>query len=169
MTNVITPNGPMPSRSTLSVPKALRRAWLWWVILLAGPFLLLQWLIWRLATGDVGHSHADAQKWFVAAMAYLLLVLPVSFFWRGRLFKDYWLGRPVEPRRYIFATIAVGLAMALGGIFSLIGCYMTGSFMPNLIPALLALLLFALHWPTGRAMVKPVGNVDDPQIYEEPR
>jgi len=165
----MTPNDPGQGQPTLSVPTALRWAWFWWAILLAAPFLFLQWLIWRFARGEVGQSHADAEKWFVAAIAYFVLVLPASFFWRRRLFKDYWLGRPVEPRRYIIATISVGLAIAVGGTFSLIGCFVTGSLMPNLIPALLALLLFVLHWPTGRAMVKPVGHADDPQVYEEPR
>lgn len=169
MTNLPMPNSGMPSRSSLSVPAALRWAWFSWAVLLAVPFLLLQWLIWHLAAGDASRSSADTEKWFVAAMAYFILILPGSFFWRGHLFKDYWLGRPVAPGRYVLATITVGFALALGGIFSLIGCLVTGSFMPNLIPALLALVLFALHWPTGRAMVRPVGQVEDPQVYEEPR
>jgi hypothetical protein len=169
MTNATMPNSGMPSASTLSVKTALRLAWLFWAVLLLIPFLFLQWLIWRLATGQVIRPHADAAKWFVAAMGYLVLIMPGSFFWRGHLFKDYWLGRPVTPHKYIVATISVGLALALGGIFSLTACLETGSFMPNLIPALLSLVLFALHWPTGRAMVRPVGHLEDPQIYEEPR
>ena len=169
MTNITSPNRGLPSRTPLSVKAALRVSWLFWALLLVIPFLFLQWLIWRLATGQVIRPHADAAKWFGAAMGYLVLIVPGSFFWRGHLFKDYWLGRPVTPNKYIVATISVGLALAFGGIFSLIGCLVTGSFMPNLIPALLSLALFALHWPTGRAMVRPVGHLEDPQIYEEPR
>ncbi|MGD0539987.1 MAG: hypothetical protein ABSB33_00580 [Tepidisphaeraceae bacterium] len=169
MTNIPTPNRGTPSQSTSSVKLALLWAWLCWAILLVIPFLLLQWVIWRLHTVEVARPHADAAKWFVAAMAYLLVILPGSFFWRGHLFKNYWLGRPVAPHKYVVATISIGLALALGGVFSLIGCLVTHSLMPNLIPALLSLLLFAIHWPTGRAMVRPVGHVEDPQVYEEPR
>ncbi len=169
MTHLAIPTSGRPSESELVLPRALRRAWLFGGVLLVIPFLFLQWLIWHLTTSEGVRSSADSTKWFIAAMGYLLLVLPGSFFWRGHLFRDYWRGRPVAPHKYILATITVGLALAAGGIFSMIGCLVTRSFMPNLIPALIALLLFALHWPTGRAMVKPVGHLEDPQIYEEPR
>ncbi len=169
MTNATHPAAGNTPPHALSVKTALKLAWLCWGALLAGPFLFLQWLIWYVTAGDPSRFHADTDKWFVAAMAYLIIILPGSFFWRGHLFKDYWLGRPVAPRKYILATVSVGLALAIGGIFSLIGCLVTGSFMPNLIPGLLALILYTLHWPTGRAMVRPVGLAEDPQIYEEPR
>jgi hypothetical protein len=169
MTNATMPHDGNQPRSTLSVQTALKLAWLCWAILLAGPFLLLQVLIWYMAAGDPSRFHANTETWFVAAMAYLVIIVPGLFFWRGHLFKDYWIGRPVAPTKYIFATISVGLALALGGILSLIGCLVTDSFLPNLIPGLLALVLFVLHWPTGRAMVRTTGNNEDPEVYEEPR
>ena len=169
MTNAITPPPGNSPRPTLSVQTALKLAWLCWGVLLVGPFLFFQWLIWYVASGNPGRFHADTEKWFLGAMIYLIIVLPGSFFWRGHLFRDYWLGHPVPPGKYVFATISVGLALALGGVLSLTGCLVTGSFMPNLIPGLLSLLLFALHWPTGQAMVRPVGKEEDPQVYEEPR
>jgi hypothetical protein len=153
----------------LSVPKALRSAWVSWLVLLAIPFLVLQWLVWRLGISDQATPAFDPKHWFFASMAYLAVILPASFFWRGYLFREYWNGRPVTPRKYVLATVTVGIALAIGGVFALIGCFFSGSFMPNLIPALMALLLFAIHWPTGRAMAKPVGHIEDPQIYEEPR
>lgn len=169
MTNALTPGGTVPSRSALAVAAALRWAWICWGILLLIPFLFLQWIIWHLPTVEVARPGVSSEPWFIGAMIYLICILPVMFFWRGRLFKHYWLGRPVAPARYIVATATVGLAMALGGIISLIGCLASGSLMPNLLPAIFALLLFGLHWPTGRAMVQPNGHTDDPQIYEEPR
>jgi hypothetical protein len=155
-------------RHPLSVTKALHRAWFWWILLLAIPFLFLQWVIWTFATGKVNHAASNSGEWFLAAMVYLLAFAPGAFFLRARLFKDYWKGHPVQPRRYVMATIIVGLALAIGGVFSLVGCIKTGSLMPNLLPALLALVLFALHWPTGRAMVKTTGREQDAQLYEEP-
>jgi len=168
MTHIAIPTSRRRTEYDLAVPKALHRAWICWAILLAVPFLFLQWVIWRLGTEETAGATAQSGKWFAAAMIYLVIVLPGSFFWRGHLFHDYWQGRPVPPHKYILAIISVGAALAVGGIFSMVGCLVTRSFMPNLIPALMALLLFAMHWPTGRAMVKPVGHVEDPQIYEEP-
>lgn len=169
MTNLNLPTPGLTGRSTLSPANALRWSWLCWGVLLALPFGFLQWVIWQFISGKISPTGADRERWFTAAASYLIIVVPGSLFVRGRLFKDYWLGRPVPPAKYILATIAIGVALAIGGIFSLIGCLVTGSFMPNLIPALLALVLYALHWPTGRAMIRKVGNVDDPQKYEEPR
>jgi hypothetical protein len=152
----------------LTAPVALRRAWACWGVLLAVPFVLFVWMVWHLANGAAGVSHAGAVRWFVMASAYLVVVVPGSMFWRGHLFRDYWLGRPVAPGKYVSATVSVGVALAAGGIFSLAGCWMTGMFMPNLIPAALALLIYAIHWPTGRAMVTTAGGAADAALYEEP-
>jgi hypothetical protein len=169
MTNAALSNRPHDSRSGLSVQTALKMAWLCWLVLLAVPFLLLQALIWYIHVGDVSRYHSETNGWFLAAMICLLAVVPGSLFLRGHLFRDYWMGHPVTPRRYLVATISVGVALAACGVVSLLGCLITDSFMPNLIPGLLALVMFALHWPTGRAMVRPIGKVEDPQLYEEPR
>ncbi len=169
MTNVTLPDVRHRWPSTISVKTALKLAWLFWGLLLAVPFFFLQWLIWQVTTGDTSRFHSNDEKWFIISMGYLLVVLPGLFFLRGHLFRDYWLGRPVPPSKYVLATILIGVALATGGIISLIGCLVTDAFMPNLIPGLLSLLLFVLHWPTGRAMIKTVGNEHDQQEYEEPR
>jgi hypothetical protein len=156
------------SRSTLEPSTALRWSWVIWGTLLLIPFAFLLYLLWTMSTGEPRRIDPNQELWFSGAMAYLVAVLPSCFFWRGHLFKEYWQGRPVSPAKYILATVTVGLALAAGGIFALVGCVATNAFMPNLIPAGLSLLLFVLHWPTGRAMVKPVGHVEDPEIYQEP-
>jgi len=46
----------------------------------------------------------------------------------------------------------------------------TNSLLPNLLPALVAFMLFLPLWPSGRAMIcSQRGNSDDPETYEEPR
>lgn len=156
-------------RDRLSVQSALRWAWLSWLVLLAIPFLFLQGLIWCIRIADLSRFHASSNDWFVAAMVCLLGVVPGSLFLRSHLFKDYWRGHPVTPKRYLIATISVGAALAACGMVSLVGCLATDSFMPNLVPGALALLMFALHWPTGSAMVRKTGNSQDHEHYEEPR
>ena len=162
------PPGDNPRTTRLSPRAALRLAWLGWGILLAGPFLLLQVLVWYVPASEMSRLYAPTTFWFLAAMAYLIVVVPALFFVRGHLFRDYWMGRPVPPRNYVIATIVMGAALALGGIISLIGCMVTASFMPNLIPGFIALLLFLMHWPTGSAMTRNSGNSQDHQIYQEP-
>ena len=61
------------------------------------------------------------------------------------------------------------LTIEVGGVMALLGCLVSGSLLPNLLPAMVAFMLFTPFWPSGRAMTNPVGNDDDFEVYEEPR
>ena len=78
-------------------------------------------------------------------------------------------GKVVSPGAYLRGMLTVWLACEIGGIIALIGCLVTRTLLPNLLPALVAFILFTPFWPSGRAMTHPVGNDDDFEIYEEPR
>jgi hypothetical protein len=102
-------------------------------------------------------------------MAYLAVAVPAAFFWRSREFKAYWQGHCVSPNRYLRGMLILWLTIEIGGIMALIGCFVSGSLLPNLLPAMVAFMLFTPFWPSGRAMTNPVGNDDDFEVYEEPR
>jgi hypothetical protein len=152
MTTTTLPPAPDDSPRTLTAKTALKLAWLSWAVLLAAPYLLLLGFIVYAASGSARWVHYDTQSWFLAATAYLLIVVLASYFWRGRLFRDYWLGHPMPPRKYVLATTIAGLALGLGGILSLIGFLITYSPMPNLIPGFLAMVLYVLCVPKPRAV-----------------
>jgi hypothetical protein len=171
MTNIVA-SGSVMARSgmTISAARALRVAWISWIIMLVIPFFLSLAMIWRLAivpSSDQSAMTGDA--WFLTAMLYLLVVVPGAFFWRGHVFKAYWTGQPVTPERYLFGMLSIWVALVVGGVFSLIGCFVTNSPLPNLLPALVAFMFFVTLWPSGRAMIGTVGDREDPQAYEEPR
>ncbi len=96
------------------------------------------------------------------------LAVPASLFWRGHVFKPYWAGQAVAPGDYLRGMATVWTALAVGGIVSLSGCVATESLAPNVIPSMLSLILFLTMWPGGRAMVRRVGNAEDPGLYVEP-
>ena len=112
---------------------------------------------------------AFAHQWFLTCMAFLAVAVPAAFFWRSREFKSYWDGQPVTPSHYLKGMLIVWLTLEVGGLMALAGCLMTGSLLPNLLPAMVAFILFTPFWPSGRAMTHPVGNDDDFEVYEEPR
>jgi hypothetical protein len=154
----------------ISAGTAIRLAWIIWLILLAIPFLLFLNVAWTLSAGETAAKLVNgSQAWFLTASVYLLVVVPVSFFWRGHVFKAYWSGKTVAPGKYLFGMVSVWMALEIGGIFSLIGCKVNESLLPNLLPALVAFMFFVTLWPSGRAMVRTVGGQEDPQFYEEPR
>lgn len=150
---------------------ALRIAWCTWLAMLAVPFAMFLFAVWQVMDreGLASPQTGLARGWFYGSMAYLVIVVPLSFFWRSHVFKAYWTGECVSPRNYLNGMIGMWLTIELGGLLALLGCIVTGSLLPNLLPALVAFLLFTPLWPSGHAMTRHCGCVEDPELYEEPR
>jgi hypothetical protein len=110
-----------------------------------------------------------AQNWFIGVMIYMAIGVPAAFFWRSRMFKGYWSGKVVSPRNYLLGMFTIWAALEFGGILALLGCLVSSTLLPNLLPALLAFMLFTPLWPNGHSMTKPLVNERDPGRYEEPR
>jgi hypothetical protein len=160
-----TPDGNVP----MSVATALRLAWATWVTLLVIPFLVFLTAVWMLMMREeLVVTHRGEPTWFLAASIYLIVVVPIAFFWRGRLFKAYESGTPVAPAKYLYGMLAIWTALEFGGIISLMGCFVNHSLLPNLLPAMAAFMFYVTLWPSGKSMVHH-GNFEDPGVYEEPR
>ncbi len=148
---------------------AVRYAWAGWIVLLALPALYLLYVLWHISGGGPGNEDV-ARQWFIGATAFMIVITPVSLFIRSRIFKSYWQGRRIAPKAYLMGMFTVWIAMELGGIISLTGCLMSRMLLPNMIPALVAFVLFIPLWPTGKSMVNArAGSAEDPEHYEEPR
>jgi hypothetical protein len=150
---------------------ALRYAWCAWLTMLSVPLVMFLYVCWNLMDEQVAKRNLPAANaWFVACVAYMITVVPAAIFWRSWHFKSYWSGECVAPKSYLIGMIGVWVTIEIGGIASLIACLATNSLLPNLLPALVAFMLFLPLWPSGRAMIcSHRGNSDDPETYEEPR
>ena len=155
----------------LSVRDALRKAWAAYIVLLVFPFVVFMAVLAYLSTGSgpATSSGALGQVWFVAALLWMGLAVPVSFFVRARIFRDYWMGKVVEPRDYLRGMLTVWGTIEIGGIFALVGCAVSGAVIPCILPAMVAFMLFCPFWPSGDAMVSPVGAEDDSELFRHPR
>jgi len=161
---------PIQSRAHLTPGQALRIAWSCWLALLAVPALSFLVVMWTLMGSDgTPGDTAGAERWFLACMIYLAVAVPAAFFWRSHVFKCYWDGCVVKPKDYLKGMLIVWLTLEVGGLVALAGCVTTNSLTPNVLPAMVAFMLFTPFWPSGRAMTNPVGNDDDFEVYEEPR
>jgi hypothetical protein len=69
----------------------------------------------------------------------------------------------------LFGMLAIWAALEFGGIIALLGCFVDHSLLPNLLPALVAFMFFVTLWPSGKSMVRSIGNEEDAGVYEEPR
>ena len=110
-------------------------------------------------------------RWFIGCVAYVVLIVPASFFLRSRFFRAYWnVGECVSPRNYFLGMVSTWVALEIAGLLSITGCLVTRTFAPCIIPAAVAFMAFVMLWPNGRAMVcRDRGESDDPEKYEEPR
>lgn len=179
--DAISPTGvaiepPLAGQALYDADSALSTAWRVWFAYLLVPFALFMAVVWKLASVNLANTQSaqqasthGSQIWFIATLVYMALVIPGTFFWRSRLFAGYWRGHHVHPREYLIGMISVWTAIEVGGLLALLGCFVTGSLLPNLLPAMLAFMLFTPLWPNGHAMTRPLSNEQDPGEYEEPR
>lgn len=170
------PSGNIPSdaahhdRRELTSGAALRHAWIWYITLLFIPFAVFVALVADLNSQGPGAHHWGLKNgWFLGAIGFMIVTLPLAFMIRSRMFRPYWQGRAVPPRSYLAGMLTLWITLEISGILSLAGCFVSQSLMPCLLPALAAFMFFVPLYPTGRAMSKPTGNTDDPAVYSEPR
>ncbi|HEY1921458.1 MAG TPA: hypothetical protein VGG44_01735 [Tepidisphaeraceae bacterium] len=155
--------------ASLTPRTALRLAWTTWMVFLIIPFLLFLTVVWTLGIQGGAKPQINEEHWFLGSSAYMLVVVPLSFFWRGHVFKAYWTGQTVPPTTYLYGMLTIWAALEFGGIFSLLGCFIDRALLPNLLPALVAFMFYVTLWPSGRAMVSHKGHFEDAGKYEEAR
>jgi hypothetical protein len=156
------------SPAPLTANDALKWAWLWWLVLLLVPFVVFLGVLVVIYNSAGTPRPGVANAFFMIALLWLAVTVPLSFALRSYCFRAYWEGRPVEPRSYLRGMVTVWLSMEIGGLLSLMGCWLSHSLMPCLLPAAVAFMLFTPFWPSGNAMEETPHNEDDEQLYHEP-
>jgi|GEM_PF-750338 len=146
-------------------------AWgIWFTFLVTPLFFFLGTLIYLLAWPGRETNYELGQTWFIIMMVMIAAGVPFFFYLRSRLhFYGYRSGRSATPRQYIMGMTLVWSWLVLIGMLSILGCIATGDIGPNIIPALLAFIVFITQWPNASALVNRTGHLDDPSLYLHPR
>jgi len=168
-TDTVTTQGGQWDAGGMSPGQALRLAWMWWVALLLIPFFVFVGGLWVLTLTEGAQRPAVAYGFFVASLVWMLVTVPGAFVLRNYCFKAYWAGRTVEPRSYLRGMLTIWLAPEIGGLLALVGVLLGRMWMPGLLPAAVAFMLFTPFWPNGRAMVATVGATEDDEVFRHPR
>ncbi|MEX2214742.1 MAG: hypothetical protein WD768_11470 [Phycisphaeraceae bacterium] len=150
------------------VQRVMRQAWTRWVTLMIIPFILFMTLMVYVTLAPQKNA-AVGKAFFILSIAWLGLVVPASFFLRSRTFKAYWTGSVVTPAQYLRGMTTVWMAIEIGGLIALVGCFLSNSLAPNILPAVVAFMLYMPFWPSGEAMTRPLGDEDDPEVFRHPR
>jgi hypothetical protein len=141
---VPTNDGP---RSEMPVKRALWLACVFWAIMLVLPVAFLEGLLWWLNQGKPNWIYDETDKWCLIATGLVAIAAGVSIFGRGSFLRDYWRGHPLRPGRYLVAEVVIGVALVIAGGVSLFGFLVSDAYFPNVIPGLVALGLFVVHFP----------------------
>ncbi len=145
------------------------RAWLAYLSMLILPFVVFLFLISFLTFTEPIADRQIGRAWFVVTLIYIAVAVPLSFFIRSHFFRAYWKGSVVAPRDYLRGMLTVWVTIEIAGLLSLLGCFVSRSLAPEVIPALIAFVLFTPFWPSGQAMIRPVGAAHDTQVFSHPR
>lgn len=157
-----------PTTETHLIQSTLRRAWAWWLTLLLVPFILFLTLLVYLSMSPAKNPEVGS-SYVIASILWLGLGVPAGFMVRWRFFRDYWAGGLCKPADFLHGTLSAWIAIEIGGLISLIGCFVDNSLTPNIVPAVVAFIVFTPFWPSGEAMTKALGRLDDPEIMRHPR
>jgi hypothetical protein len=148
----------------------LRAAWVVYIILLTVPLAGLLLLLVSYIGSDVPvRTGLHLNGWFVLTFVWLAVGVPAALFFRRHLCGDYVRGKVVPRGKYFAGMLTVWLTLEVGMILSLIGCYVTELFVPNLALALVAFVFFVTHWPSGTMLFSRGGDSDDSEVYRQPR
>ena len=162
------PESPPEPPDALTRTAALRQAWLWWLLFLLAPFVLFLGALLVIGASEREPSPTLGNTFFMVSLLWLITV-PGAFALRSYCFRAYFEGRPVEPRSYLRGMVTVWLSMEIGGLLALIGCLVSNTLMPCLLPAAVYFVLFTPFWPSGHAMEETTGREDDEQLFHYPR
>lgn len=154
---------------------ALRKAWGLYLFLAILPPLMMILSIFYLIFNPadwfdprVGTAQNLAGWWsFLGGMIWISISVPVGFLIRGRYWSAYDRGELVQPRDFHMGNLAVWVPLVLAGMVGFIAFAAT-EYVANLFTSVTAFIIFLAMHPTGHVMTRPIGDHDDPGVYEEP-
>lgn len=136
---------------------ALMASWRSWVLCVLAPGIWLVFVLVRLpvtAEGGVSSGGGSAAGVWLVGLAgvWLALAGPAVFVVRSYCFRAGWDGRPVEPDSYLKGMGSVWAVLVFGAVLALMGCVVSGQWMPGIVVAGLAIGLILMVRPDGRAL-----------------
>ena len=155
---------------------ALRQSWgIYLVLAVIPPLAMIGMIFYLIFDRDpffgprvVEESTATGWIWFVLGMLWISVTLPAGFYVRRHYWARFYEGGTVRARNYIKGNVAIWLPLVVAGVLGFIGFAAT-RFAGSLFTSVTAFVIFLAMYPTGHAMTRPVGDHDDPGVYEEPK
>ncbi len=176
------PDVSRPNKRPIVIPLdeaglALRMAWVTYIgLALIPPAAMIASIFFLIFTGNdrvIQNTAGAGSTWpgiifLIGGLTFVGVALPLAFYARRKLWINYYEGGVVPPGNYLRGWMAVWIPLVIGGVLGFIGLALTRE-VGNLFTSLLAFMVFLSMTPNGHALVRPVGDQDDPGTYEEPK
>jgi hypothetical protein len=153
---------------------ALRKAWAVYLLMAGMPPAAMIGAIFFLiffgdAVGTGGGLRASIGLWWlVAGMIFIGVTVPLGFYLRDKAWSEFRHGGVVRPDRYLRGWMPIWGPLVIAGVMGFVGLAVTGE-VATVFVSLLALVVFLSMSPNGHGLTRPVGDHDDPGVYEEPK
>ena len=166
----------LPHIGVDAVAFELRKAWAtYFALALLPPGAMITAIFFLIFRGGDAVLNNDGlmdgfwgMTWLIVGMIWIGAALPAGFFARRVLWHRFYEGGVVEPRRFLPGCLVVWAPLVLAGVMGFVGFALTRE-AGVLLVSMLAFIVFLAMFPNGHSMTRPVGAVDDPGVYEEPK
>ena len=148
---------------------AMRKTWLIFIgLALVPPAAMIASIFFLIWDGGNMMRSFGGVGWLVVGMVWISVTVPLAFYIRRQLWIDWFKGDGVvSPENYVKGNVIVWAPMVIGGVMGFVGMALTAG-PASLFTSITALVLFISQAPDGSALTKPVGDHDDPAVFEHP-
>ncbi len=122
-----------------------------WLALLVGQFIFLIVVVFLHSQQNQPADPGLIQTLTLASFC-ALVAIPLGYFIRNQVYKRGWVEHAVAPASYVQGNLVLLACCEAVAFFSLIVTLLAGSFGWPTAPALLALTVHVLNFPTGRPL-----------------
>ena len=149
---------------------AIRKNWaLYLAFALVPPAAMILCIFALIWNGGTRFSSFGGIGWLIAGMTWISVAVPIAFYVRRRLWINWYEGHGVvSPENYFKGNLVVWTPMIIAGVMGFMGTAITAG-PASLFTSITALVLFLSQNPDASALTKPVGDHDDPGVYQEPK
>lgn len=157
-------------REPLDAQSALKQAWIWYAAILAVPFVaIVCHAVARVIDAQPFISEHASRVGFVATLLWIGLSGAVGFLGQEYYFASYFKGQPVTPKEYLTGKVFAWVCLMSGAMMAAVFMWLSQEAFPHVFAAIIAIIFTLTQYPNGRAMTSTTGNLDRPQLYEQPR
>ena len=139
---------PTPTpQQTLAILRVL------WGILLVGQLLLIGVAAMVVNSSPASAMNADMTlKLFGLNAGLLVFNVILGTFIRSQIYKRSWRGQVVAPLGYFTGNVVMLALLEMVIFFGILVSILSKSFMPSILPALLAMMVYGVNYPHGGPM-----------------